>query len=329
MTQRTGLEKWVNLLGMLVLLGAGGLLAREMTRAKPVVSASPALAAIPAKWLQYREIRRIPTGMMTVRALTLGVNGLYVAGDREIGVFASNGAKIQRGMGRHFPLPIMMKVGSLRLPGEPTCITEDGVGDWLIGLGDHVERYSSSGKLLASWASVGNSSLLTGITSVKDIVYVADAGARVVRKYDLQGHQFGQMPKAGLTVPSPYLNVCIANETGQVWVNDPGRHHLTVMRQNGDVLRTIGQVSMTLEGFCGCCNPMDFVVLPDGRFITVEKGIPRVKVYNKDGTLDSVVAGPSDFAPGTAGLRLAADDARTIYLLDPMTRTIRVYQRKS
>ena len=34
-------------------------------------------------------------------------------------------------------------------------------------------------------------------------------------------------------------------------------------------------------------------VLPDGSFVTAEIGIPRVKVYNRRGEMQTVVAGPS------------------------------------
>ena len=310
MTIRTPLERWVNILGVVVLFGAGVLLAHELTQVRTITTALPATAAIPTNLLKYHETRRIPTGMTTVRALAFGRDGLYVAGDREIVVFA-------------------VKVRSVPLSGAPTCITETAAGDWLIGMGDHVERYSRTGRRLARWPRADKNSLLTGIMAEAGSVYVADAGARVVRQYDGDGHQRWQTPKSALVVPSPYLNIDASKYVGGVWVNDPGRHCLAQLTRDGKIARTIGQASANIDGFCGCCNPTDFVFMMNAQFVTAEKGIPRVKVYNEDGTLESVVAGPSDFIPGTVGLRLAVSNGNAIYILDPKMRMIRVYQRKT
>ncbi|MBM3243119.1 hypothetical protein FJZ31_43220, partial [Candidatus Poribacteria bacterium] len=51
----------------------------------------------------------------------------------------------------------------------------------------------------------------------------------------------------------------------------------------------LGYLSMDIDGFCGCCNPVNFAMLPDGRFVTCEKGLPRVKIYDADGTFSGVV----------------------------------------
>ena len=37
-----------------------------------------------------------------------------------------------------------------------------------------------------------------------------------------------------------------------------------------------------MADFFGCCNPAQLAVLPDGRFVTAEKGIPRVKIYSRE-----------------------------------------------
>ena len=86
---------------------------------------------------------------------------------------------------------------------------------------------------------------------------------------------------------------------------------------------------MDIEGFCGCCNPSHITILDDGKFVTSEKGIPRVKVYNRLGTLESVVSGPGQFLEGTEGLDLARDSNGTIYVLDPMKKAVRIFEKKN
>jgi hypothetical protein len=85
---------------------------------------------------------------------------------------------------------------------------------------------------------------------------------------------------------------------------------------------------MEIQGFSGCCNPSHFVILEDGSFVTSEKGLPRVKVYNRIGYLVSVVAPTEKFIEGTVGLDLAVDSAQKIYVLDPMQKLVRVFVKK-
>ena len=84
---------------------------------------------------------------------------------------------------------------------------------------------------------------------------------------------------------------------------------------------------MDIEGFCGCCNPTDIALLPDGKVVTGEKGLPRVKVYRQDGAFDAVVAEQSAFVPGSVPLDLATDASGHIFVLDALRRVVRVFER--
>ena len=74
----------------------------------------------------------------------------------------------------------------------------------------------------------------------------------------------------------------------------------------------------------------------------VKKGLPRVKVFSTDHTLDSVVAGPelfrdngragqvSDQSDGTlGGLDTAVDSTGRVFILDIVARDVRVMRRKA
>jgi hypothetical protein len=85
---------------------------------------------------------------------------------------------------------------------------------------------------------------------------------------------------------------------------------------------------------------VNFDVLPDGRFVTCEKGLPRIKVYSPEGKFESVVAGPEVFAQNakscslnglyncrTGGMDVAVDSKGRVIVMDPVERVVRVFER--
>ena len=98
---------------------------------------------------------------------------------------------------------------------------------------------------------------------------------------------------------------------------------------------------MAIDAFCGCCNPIGLAVLPDGRCVTAEKGLPRVKVFAADGRLESVVAPPASFAPVASeeregdlgettsdGLDVALDGEGRVWVLDLVGGTVQGFRPK-
>ena len=65
--------------------------------------------------------------------------------------------------------------------------------------------------------------------------------------------------------------------------------------------------------------------MPDGRFVTVEKGVRRVKVYSARGKFECVVA-ELDRLGGEPG-PVAADRQGRILVLDPAGGKVRVFER--
>lgn len=84
---------------------------------------------------------------------------------------------------------------------------------------------------------------------------------------------------------------------------------------------------MGIEGFCGCCNPTHIAIQEDGSFVTSEKGLARIKIYNRLGELASVVAGPDQFLEGTEGMDLSVNSKGQIFVLDPKQKTVRIFQK--
>jgi hypothetical protein len=227
----------------------------------------------------------------------------------------------------------------------PRCAAVAKDGTIYVGLRDHVEVFDAKGQRRATWDSPGQKAWFTGIAVTAEEVFAADAGNRVVLRYDKSGklvRRIGQKDKErnvpGFIIPSPFFDVEIAGD-GLLRVNNPGRHRVEAYTRDGDFEGAWGTVSMGITGFCGCCNPINLALLSDGRFVTCEKGLPRVKIYSVEGAFESVVAGVESFAENAkacgpadctaGGLDAAVDSQGRIYILDLVTGDVRVMKAKA
>jgi hypothetical protein len=151
----------------------------------------------------------------------------------------------------------------------------------------------------------------------------------------------------GFVIPSPYFDLAVASD-GLLRVTNPGRHRIEAYTFEGDLEFWWGEFSSRLEGFCGCCNPVNFAILPDDSFVTCEKGLVRVKIYNHKGNFVGVVAGPeqlveggasrvSEFGAGSGsreagaragGFDVAVDSRGRIFVLDTIKNVVRIFARK-
>jgi hypothetical protein len=270
--------------------------------------------------VHFYEAGQIPVPLQSPHGLAVGPEDeIYVSGDSAVLVFNSSGTS----------LPSLS-------PGAPVnCLTVDSSGDIYMGRTDHIEVFDREGTLKSRWKSLGEESIITSIALTEKFVFVADAGRTIVWKCDKKGLKLqgiGQKDETkdipGFVIPSPYFDVAI-DPDGFLWAANTGRHSLENYTLQGDFRTSWGEFSMEIEGFCGCCNPTHFAFLEDGSFVTAEKGIPRIKVYNRIGNISSIVAGPDQFAEGTVGLDLAVDSKQRILVLDPFQKKVRIYEKKS
>ena len=240
------------------------------------------------------------------------------------------------------------KTGEWKVGEVVRAVAVTSEGRRFVALRDRVEVYDRQGERVARWPAVAGKPFLTGLALAEDAVFVADSGNRVVYRCDFSGRievRIGeknpgkQVP--GLVLPSPYLDVEVGAD-GLIRVNNPGRHRIEVYTRDGDLEQSWGKAGVALEGFCGCCNPVAVGLMGDGRVVTAEKGLPRVKVYGAAGGLETVVAGPDAFAPvgsderhrrsmsetAEEGLDVAVSSEGSVAVLDVPGGTVQVFRSK-
>ncbi|MCP5518269.1 MAG: hypothetical protein H7A45_13525 [Verrucomicrobiales bacterium] len=282
--------------------------------------------------VKYVERRRIDLPWKEARRLAVTPQGnLLVAAGQRLGEVTPDGSAV-----REVPMAAPLR-----------CVAVAADGTIYAGFRAHLEVFEADGKRRATWEKSPERSWFTGIAVTDDAVFAADAGARVILRHDLAGQvtaRIGERDKdrdiPGFVLPSPYLDV-EWHPDGLLRVNNPGRHRVEFYTPDGALEFAWGRPTMAIEGFSGCCNPVNLAVLSDGRLVTCEKGLPRVKVYSAHGDFECVVAGTEmfpenaqagagdGFGDGTrASLDAVVGPEDRIYILDTVTAQIHVMERK-
>jgi hypothetical protein len=273
----------------------------------------------------------IETDFETTHAIAVGADGrIYIAGDEKIGIYTPESA---------VPMEI-------ELVAAPTCIEVESDGAIAVGVGRVVIFMDRMGVETARWAVPAENAILTSIAMDKTNVFVADAVNKVVWRLDRKGQVLGKIGEKdpdrnipGIMVPSPYFDIAMYPD-GLLRVVNPGRHWIEAYTVDGHREWHWGRAGVDIEGFSGCCNPVALAVLPDGGFVTAEKGLVRVKVYDAEGQFVGVVAGPDElgwFEPlrvcstpeecKAKGFDVAVDKAGGIYVLDTLRNVVRIFER--
>ena len=215
---------------------------------------------------------------------------------------------------------------------EPVrCLAASAQGDIFAGLNNHVEVFDPSGNRKAVWKSPDPRTMLTSIAVSTAYVFVADCGNRIVWRFTRTGELTGQIGNkdqkkrpVGFVVPSAFFDLAVDADQS-LWVANPGLHRMEHFTADGTFLGAWGEFSMNATGFCGCCNPSNMALTPDGEFITSEKHIVRVKQYDARGIFKGILSGQEDWPDKAEGLDLAVDSHGRILVLDPTANVIRIY----
>ena len=210
--------------------------------------------------------------------------------------------------------------------------------------------FDPQGEPLANWDNLGwdnlDGALLTSIALAEEDVFLADAAGRVVLRFDISGKLLGRLGLRderrhipGFVIPSPYFDVAMAPD-GLLNAVNPGGLRIEAYTFDGDLEASWGEAGVDIAGFCGCCNPSNIAIMADGRTVTAEKGIARVKVYDAEGNFQCVVAGPELLTPKPTAAEetrtphkrqpvdLATDSKQRILVLDPNARKVRIFELK-
>ncbi len=274
---------------------------------------------VPEELVHYKETRNFKLGFQNAKALEIANSKIYAIGDQELKIIDFKGT-------------LLTEVGFL---DEPHGLDVAGDSIYIV-----FERFvwilDGEGKTLHEWELDGEDTYFTSVAVFGDDIMVADAGNRRILRFNHQGELVNSFEGKtdddlahGFIIPSPYFDLDI-NVYGDLWVVNPGMHTLENYSPEGRLREYWKASGNQTENFSGCCNPAHFCFLPDGSFVTSEKGLVRVKVYKPSGEFAGVVAPPAKFDEKIEGQApdVAADEEGNIYAMDFDRNVLRVFEKK-
>lgn len=264
-------------------------------------------------------IRVFSTGIRQGRRIVAGPDGtILVAANRSVLQFDSRGRKLQ----------------SLNLSRPVRGVAAAGDGSLFVVFLTHIESISADGTKRVQWEAPAEKCGLCDIALGGENVFVADAVQGVVWKFDPNGRRLQAIRGARGLFTSPAEHFSITTDEDTLYVANAGRHRVETFTFDGMHTGSWGRRSRSVEGFSGCCNPVGLALLPDGRVVTAERGLSRVKVYDSSGKMLSVLARPEQFVQNTelsqsddagchaGGMALAVDAQHRVLVLDRVTGDI-------
>lgn len=264
----------------------------------------------------YTEKVHFPVKVSKWAGIAVTDSTILVANDNFLSRFRYNGSQIFR----------------KQLVDTASCIAVDENRQIWIGMSRYVVMYDQSGTLVKRWNSFGDNAMITSLAVSGEYVYVADAGNRVVYQCSTNGQVLQKIGEKddhkgipGFIIPSPYFDVAVDSH-GLLWAANTGRHKFEKYGEDGALLGSWGETGFRIEGFSGCCNPAHFVLLNDNSFVTSEKGMPRIKLYNVGGQFMGVVAPPGAFT-GADAPDLAVDKEDRVIALDFDRQLVRIFEQ--
>ncbi len=273
--------------------------------------------------IKYEEVKSIPL-KEEIKRIEVGKDGaIWVSSGKNIIVLSPEGGLKSK----------------IKLSHDVRCfhLSNDRL---IIGFKDFIEIYKPDGNKIKNWESFGKKAWLTAIVDFDGEIFVADCGNRRVIRCNENGEIKSNIDgkseerSGGFIIPSPYFDMGKGTD-GLLWVANTGRHRIEAYNKDGRLVKWWGKPSFAIDGFCGCCNPSYFKITKEGKFVTSEKGLVRIKVYSSAGELESVVGGmeafPSYYKSSNSepvGLDIAVDEIGKVYVADVIEKKIRVFKEK-
>ncbi|MDX9880793.1 MAG: hypothetical protein RBS73_01930 [Prolixibacteraceae bacterium] len=269
--------------------------------------------------IHYREVFSFPVQVEKPKGIALCEDQIYIVAEDVFLRFSKDGNLLLRRV----------------LGASPTAIACVNNGEFLVAMRDHIRLFDGEGTLLSRWNSFGEKVVITSIAVAGQSVFVADAGNRVVYQCDKLGNVIrkiggkdDQKGIPGYIIPSPYFDVAVDRD-GFLWAANTGLHSLENYNADGSLRTSWKASSLSIEGFSGCCNPAHFAIMDDHSFVTSEKGMVRIKIYDQHGQFKGVVAPPAAFDRGaTVAPEVVVDGENRIIALDFERKEVRIFERK-
>jgi hypothetical protein len=243
-----------------------------------------------------------------------GSDQVVALGDGHVRVFSAGGDPVRQ----------------WRASDGAECLAVGPDGRVYVAGAGRVGVFDSGGRRVGGFA-VGDAAKPPSVSAIAvhgTNILVADASARIIRRFDASGRQVNLVGDQGKTktfmLPNGRLDVSV-DAAGVVRATDTGRHQVTAWTLDGAPLGTFGKFGMQDPAdFVGCCNPINVATTPDGKVVTGEKMVARVKVFEPDGRLLAVI-GTEHFDPMCTQIHLAVDSKGRILAADPVRRRIQVF----
>ena len=267
------------------------------------LTATPAAAA---------DRKPMATGFKHACDLTVMGNGqIAVIGDRQLAIFSPNGRRIH----------------AQDLDAAPQAICAGAEGGLLVALQDAILLLNEAGARIGRWSLADRDGIaVTSISAGRDSVYVGDGVHGKVHRFTASGRYQGPLDQT-FAAAANFFPVEV-DAAGRLHVAHSSRHRVETFDRAGRSVASWGAKSRDAAGFSGCCNPVDLAVLPDGRFVTAERGQPRIKLFSSKGDYIETLADPEQFtadrlssydnhqACSGGGLSVAAGPRGEVYVLD-------------
>jgi DNA-binding beta-propeller fold protein YncE len=271
--------------------------------------------------------RAIKVAANKVRDITTGPEDrIYIAADQSIHTFDPSGAFLE----------------TISLDASPHSLAVHSDGRLFVAFKDHIQILTSNGTPETAWPRLGGDSSLTSIAlDPGGNIFVSDSGNHVIWKIDDSGQVLDKIDNQGrgFAVPKDFFPIAVTPR-GQLSAVNVGRHRIDTFDPEGKTISSWGEKSRDLEGFGGCCNPVALALTSTGHAVTAEAGLPRIKIFNADGTFHALVAGPDTFetnaresrerpeqpaACHTGGFEIAVDSKNRILVLDRVAAEFHIF----
>lgn len=274
---------------------------------------------VPRELIQYKETKNFKVGFEQPAGITIANDKIYLVGDQKLKVIDKKGKLLNE----------------IEFAEKPHTIEVTG-NNIYVAFEKQIQVIGKTGKTEKEWSLKDDNSFITAIAVSGENIFVADAGNRKIIRFSTEGEILNEFEGKvsedvlhGFIVPSPYFDIDV-NEYGDLWVVNPGLHTLENYTVDGNLREHWKASGAQTENFSGCCNPAHYTFLPDGSFVTSEKGLVRIKVYKPSGEFSGVVAAPDKFDNIIEGQApdVAVDSQGNIYALDFDRKVLRVFEPK-